>query len=524
MTPPDKPTDERSPVLDLSGVSVAYGTRTVLHGIDLRLAPGQVLAVLGASGSGKSTLAQAVLGLLPPGGRVTAGRVTVAGHDITALAPHRLRALRGTVTGLVPQDQAVSLDPLVRVGAQVTETLRAHRLVDRREAARRAVPLLGEAGIEAPGPLARAYPHALSGGQRQRVLVAGAFAARPPLVVADEPTSALDATVRRRVMDRFAALVAAHGTAVLLVTHDFRLARERADQVAVLADGRLVESGPAARVLDRPAHPYTRRLMGAGRRVAARGTAPRASGTPVVRARDLVKEYRRDGRRVRAVDGVGFTVREGEFFALVGESGSGKSTTARLVTGLTAPTSGTVEHAPAPVRPQLVQQSPYAAFDPRWTVRRIVEEPLRARHVPGARRRARLRELLALVGLDEELLARRPRELSGGQRQRVALARALAPEPRLLVCDEPVSALDPVARERVVHLLERLRTELGLTCLFVSHELDVVRRLCDRVAVMRDGRLLESGPVGEVLSAPSHPYTRALLAAEAGPSDTPGAE
>ncbi|SCD65970.1 peptide/nickel transport system ATP-binding protein [Streptomyces sp. DfronAA-171] len=194
------------------------------------------------------------------------------------------------------------------------------------------------------------------------------------------------------------------------------------------------------------------------------------------------------------------------------------------MTGLTAPTSGTVEHAPAPVRPQLVQQSPYAAFDPRWTVRRIVEEPLRARHVPGARRRARLRELLALVGLDEELLARRPRELSGGQRQRVALARALAPEPRLLVCDEPVSALDPVARERVVHLLERLRAELGLTCLFVSHELDVVRRLCDRVAVMRDGRLLESGPVGEVLSAPSHPYTRALLAAEAGPADTPGAE
>ncbi|MFC8075112.1 ABC transporter ATP-binding protein [Streptomyces sp. NPDC057307] len=503
------------PALEVSGLRVSYGDRTVLEDVGLSVAPGEVLAVLGESGSGKSTLAQAVLGLLPVGGRVTDGRIAVAGTEVTGRSPRALRALRGAVVALVPQDPTASFDPLVRVGDQVVESLRAHGLAGRRAARERAVDLLAEAGIDDPVRVARSYPHTLSGGQRQRALIAAAFAARPRLVVADEPTSALDATVRRRIMDRFAEVVAERGTALLLITHDFALARERADRVAVLSGGRVVETGPAARVLDAPVHHRTRGLVTAARPLRQAVQAP-PGGAAVVHAEALVKEYRSGrGQPLRAVDGVEFTVREGEFFGLVGESGSGKSTTARLVTGLTRPTSGRLEHAPSPVRPQLVQQSPYAAFDPRWSVRRLIEEPLRARGDSVARRRERVRDLLELMALDGDLLGRRPAELSGGQRQRVALARALAPGPRLLVCDEPVSALDPLAQRRIVELLTRLRAELGLTCLFISHELHVVRQLCDRVAVMRAGRLVESGPGDVVLRTPRHPYTRELLDAEA---------
>lgn len=515
--------DTEAPVLEVTALDVSYGARKVLTDVSLTLAPGEVLAVLGASGSGKSTLAQAVLGLLPAGGRVTGGSVVVAGTDLAAApggpSDEAARSLHGPVMALVPQDPTASFDPLMRVGDQVVESLRAHGLAGRRAARERAPALLAEAGVTDPARVARSHPHALSGGQRQRALIAAAFAAHPRLVVADEPTSALDATVRRRIMDRFAQVVRERGTSVLLVTHDFALARERADRVAVLDAGRIVEIGPPQQVLGAPAHPRTRLLVRADARPARR--TPRTVGERpvVVRARDLVKEYRPRGRPVlRAVDGIGFTVHEGEFLALVGESGSGKSTTARLVTGVTRPSSGLLELAHSPVRPQLVPQSPYAAFDPRWTVRRLIEEPLRALGQGAARRSTRIGELLELTALDAGLLDRRPGELSGGQRQRVALARALAPGPRLLVCDEPVSALDPAARRLVVDLLAGLRATLGLTCLFISHELHVVRQLCDTVAVLKEGRMLESGPVDEVLTRPGHPYTRELLAAESGPA------
>ncbi|WP_338693511.1 ABC transporter ATP-binding protein [Streptomyces sp. Q6] len=501
------------PVLDVRGLTVSYGAEPALRGVDLTVGAGEVVAVVGESGSGKSTLAHALIGLLPPGGRIGSGRALVAGRDTAALSERELRELRGAVVGFVPQDPTASLDPVQRVGAQVAEALRVHARAGRDLARRRAVELMAEAGLDDPERCARAYPHELSGGQRQRALVAAALACRPKLLIADEPTSALDVTVQRRILDRLGELVAERGIGVLFITHDLAVAAGRADRIAVMSGGRIVECGPAREVLERPRHAYTARLVAAARR--APGPAHhRPSGDPaapllVVDA--VTKEY---GRRHRAVDGVSFTVGHGEVFGLVGESGSGKSTTARLVTGLDRPHSGSVRlsvERPGD-RPQLVQQSPYAALDPRWSVRRSVEEPLRAQGIGDRRaRRIRVAELFDQVALSHTLLDRRPAELSGGQRQRVAIARALAPGPSLLVCDEPVSALDVSVQARILELLARLRTELGLAVLLISHDLGVVREWCDRVAVMRAGRLVEQGPARQVLVAPAHPYTRELV-------------
>jgi peptide/nickel transport system ATP-binding protein len=508
-------------VLDVRGLSVAYGRSVAVRGVDLVVGRGEVVAVVGESGSGKSTLAQALLGLLPPSGRITAGRVLLGGRDTVGLSERELRRLRGPVAALVPQDPAASLDPVVRVGDQVAEALAVHGLAGRRQARRRAVRLLAEAGLSEAERLARAYPHELSGGQRQRVLIAAALACRPRLLIADEPTSALDTTVQRRVLDRLGRLVSEHRTAVLFITHDLAIAADRADRIAVMSAGRVVECGPVGQILGRPQHPRTQQLLDAARR-AVTAPPPRPAKAGVLLAVDgLVREHRlRRTGPLRAVDKVSFTVERGGAFGLVGESGSGKSTTARLVTGLDRPTAGSVRFAGQEVggRPrrqvQLVQQSPYASLDPRWTVRRIVDEPLRA-HGPADRaaRRTRVGELLDLVALDRGLLERRPGELSGGQRQRVAIARALAPDPELLVCDEPVSALDLSVQAQILDLLARLRAELGLALLLVSHDLGVVREMCEQVGVMRDGRLVEQGPADRVLTAPRHPYTRELLSA-----------
>ncbi|MEE4545932.1 ABC transporter ATP-binding protein [Streptomyces sp. V4-01] len=542
LTPPAPASSE--PLLDVRKLAISYRTRAgrvpAVRGVDLTVRPGEVVALVGESGSGKSTSAHAVMGLLPRGGSIDGGEILFAGTDLARAGESVLRALRGREIGLVPQDPSVSLNPVQRIGHQVAEVLLIHRLADRPAAARRALELLAEAGLPDPARVARRYPHELSGGMRQRVLIAVALAARPRLVIADEPTSALDVTVQRTILDHLAALTRERGIAVLLITHDLGIAADRADRVAVMSRGEAVETGPVRQVLRSPRHPYTRALLAAAPSLAEppRPAPPeRTGGAPpadLVVAADLVKEYpARRGERTpapRAVDGVSLRIGRGETLALVGESGSGKSTTARMLVRLTAPTSGQVLFDGRDItrlgggelrrlrrRMQIVHQNPYASLSPRLSVAEIVSEPLRAFRVGSRADRARrAARLIDQVRLPAALLGRRAAELSGGQRQRVAIARALALGPDLVVCDEPVSALDVSSQAQILDLLADLQGELGLSYLFISHDLAVVRRIASRVGVMRQGRLVETGPVDRVFGAPAHPYTRELLAAVPG--------
>ncbi|RKN45765.1 dipeptide ABC transporter ATP-binding protein [Streptomyces hoynatensis] len=556
---------ESPPLLAVRGLRVAYGETEVVRGVDLDVCRGETVALVGASGSGKSTTAHALVGLLPGGGRRTAGRIAFDGEDLAAAPERRLRERRGRDIGLVPQDPMVALNPVQRVGRQVAEALLVHRLATRRAARERAVELLGHAGLPDPETTAVQYPHELSGGMRQRVLIAVALAAGPRLLIADEPTSALDVTVQRQILDHLERLARESGTALLLITHDLGVAADRAARTLVMSRGEVVEHGPTAEVLGNPRHADTRRLLAAAPSLAWPGPGGRAPAGPapagpaadpgradpgradpgraegaraeagrggeLLLAEGLVKDFplpRATGRRaLRAVDGVGFHVARGETFALVGESGSGKSTTARLAVGLARPTAGRVCFAGqdlAGLRPgelrrlrrrmQIVYQNPYSSLDPRHTVAELIGEPLRAFRTHGRRERTRrAAELLDQVALPSAALRRRPRELSGGQRQRVALARALALEPDLVVCDEPVSALDVSVQAQILTLLATLQRELGLAYLFISHDLAVVRQIAHRVGVMQQGRLVETGPAERLFTAPAHPYTRQLLAA-----------
>lgn len=525
-----------SALLELRGLRVGYadsrGTVTdVLHGVDLAVGRGEKVAVVGGSGSGKSTAAAAALGLLPGTGRVTGGRILFDGEDLTTAGEARLRALRGARIGLVPQDPMSNLNPVHRVGAQIAEALTTHRLARGRAARDRAVELMAEAGIPDPARRARQYPHEFSGGMRQRVLIAMALAAEPDLLLADEPTSALDVTVQRRILDHLAGLTDARGTAMLLITHDLALAAERADRVVVMHEGHVVETGPAERILTRPDDDYTRRLVAAAPAIGGgtRAAEPPAPPRPVLEVTGLVREFRVRGsrERVRAVDDVSFTVDADTTTALVGESGSGKTTTARIVLGLDRPTAGTVTVAGTdPFRSsrrdravvrrtmQPVFQDPYGSLDPTSTVARIVDEPLRVLRIGDtASRRDRVAELLDQVALPSGVAPRRPDELSGGQRQRVAIARALAARPQLVVCDEAVSALDVLVQEQILELLTGLQRDLGVSLLFITHDLAVVRQVAHRVVVLRAGAVVEQGPTARVVDAPAQDYTRELLAA-----------
>jgi len=562
-------------LLELDGLAVAYRTARgdidAVREVNLTVDPGETVAIVGESGSGKSTTVHAIIRLLPAAARIRAGAVRFEGQDLVAASDRQLRSVRGRRIGFVPQDPTVSLNPVVRIGDQVAEVLRAHGLADRRTAAVRAVEALERAGLPDAAVRARQYPHELSGGMRQRVLIAIAIIGDPALIIADEPTSALDVTVQRQILDHLDALKRERGASLLLITHDLGVAADRADRIVVMTDGRIVEQGTPAEVLRSPRHPYTRRLIAAApslntstpdaeipRRDAAEGGADRrtdaaapaivrgadspASVVPVLEVDGLVKEFVLPGGGAvqRAVDGVGFRVERGRTLALVGESGSGKTTTARLALRLTDPTAGRVRVdgvdvtalAGRPLRAlrrrvQLVQQNPYAALNPRWSVETIVTDPLRAFGVGSrAGRRARAAELLDLVALPASALRRRPADLSGGQRQRVAIARALAIEPELLVLDEPVSALDVSIQHQILTLLTEIQREKGLGYLFISHDLAVVRQIAHTVGVMRRGRLVEIGEVDHVFASPAHEYTRSLLDAIPGrslPSLTPSA-
>jgi peptide/nickel transport system ATP-binding protein len=521
-----------APLLEVSELTVSFGDTPAVRSLDLTLAPGERVAVVGQSGSGKSTTAHAIIGLLPGSGRVTGGTIRWRGEDMTQAGERRLRRLRGREIGLVPQDPMSNLNPVSRVGRQVAETLLAHGMSSRRQAWRQAVDMLGQAGIPEPGRRARQYPHEFSGGMRQRVLIAIALACRPDLLIADEPTSALDVTVQRQILDHLEKLTDELGTALLLVTHDLGLAVDRTSRVVVMSEGEVVETGPVRQVLTAPQEDYTKRLVAAVPSLAAPKRSAATDVEPVLEVSNVSKEYRVRGRGgvLRAVDDVSFTVGRGRTTAIVGESGSGKTTTARMVLGLVPATSGTIRLDGAEIvalrgdrlraarqAMQPVFQDPYASLNPMWTVERIIAEPLRTFRVGDrASRRSRVAELLDQVALPSAMSQRYPNELSGGQRQRVAIARALAIDPRLVVCDEPVSALDVLVQDQILDLLATLQAELGLSYLFISHDLAVVRSLAHAVLVMRDGRVVEHGPVEQVLTAPADPYTRQLLDAVPG--------
>jgi peptide/nickel transport system ATP-binding protein len=531
-------------LLSVADLSVDYGTVPAVVGVGFDVGPGQVVALVGESGSGKTTTALAVAGLLPPSAVVRSGRILYEGGELLTRSESDLRAMRGRTIGFVPQDPGVSLDPTQRVGRQVAEALEVHGLANRPESDRRAVQLLLATGLSDPARRAQQYPHQLSGGMRQRVLIAMALACEPRLVIADEPTSALDVTVQRQVLDLLDQLRAEHSTAVLLVTHDLAVAADRADRIVVMSGGRVVENGPVAQVLSDPQHAYTQRLLSstpARRRSAPSSRVPvdegavtasaaSESGPAIVQARHLVKEFPSRGddqgrRHFRAVDDVSFDIPRGRTFALVGESGSGKSTTARMVMGLETPTAGTVSFDGVELdalsrrelrllrqRFQLIQQNPYSSLNPRWSVGRIITEPLRAFGGGNrAERGVRARELLDQVRLPVDYARRRPAELSGGQRQRVAIARALALRPDLVVCDEPISALDVSVQAQILELLGELQRELHLSYLFISHDLSVVRLIADELAVMRHGVIMESGATATVFATPATDYTRELL-------------
>ncbi|WP_404311438.1 ABC transporter ATP-binding protein [Agrococcus terreus] len=520
-----------APLLEVRDLRIEYRSRRSAHvaveGASLELARGEALALVGESGSGKSSIGRAVLGLHRGSTRVT-GAVRLDGEELLAMPEGRRRALRGAAIALVPQDPMAALDPLRRVGDQVAEVLRVHRLAAGAAARERALTALAEAGLPDPA-LAERYPHQLSGGQRQRVLIAAAIVAEPRLVVADEPTSALDVTVQRTILDRLQALTAERGTGLLLITHDLAVAAERADRIAVLDRGRIVEDGPARAVVAAPAHASTRALVGSLPQLRAEPlVAPAAVDAPVVlRAEGLRLAYGSGGATV-ALDGVDLALRRGQSLGVVGESGSGKTTLARVVLGLARPDAGRVEldGAPEPERGrsrafrrrvQPVFQDPYASLDPSHAVGHAILEPVRALARTGrAERRARLAELLEQVRLPSAIASRLPGELSGGQLQRVAIARALSVGPDVLVCDEAVSALDVTIQAQVLELLAELQRERGLTTLFITHDLAVLRLVCDTVAVMEAGRIVEQGPTAAVLAAPAHPRTRALLEAVPG--------
>jgi ABC-type glutathione transport system ATPase component len=497
-----------------------------IEDISFDLAPGEILCLVGESGSGKSVSAAAIMGLLPPTLPVRAGRILFAGEDLLRVPPSRLRALRGARISMIFQEPMTALNPLMRVGDQLAEAMRAHRCSPHD----RIIPLLESVHLPDPARLARAYPHRLSGGQRQRVMIAMALALEPAVLIADEPTTALDVTTQAQILRLIRELQRRRGTGVLFITHDFGVVAEIADRVAVMRQGRIVEQGPAQSVLAEPQHPYTQTLIAAALHEGPPRPPPAAAAPELLRLENVRKTYRRGGgwlgggAALRAVDDASLILRRGETLGLVGESGSGKSTLARSIVRLVRPERGEIRldgtdllplsragWKPVRRRVQMVFQDPYASLNPRQRVGPAIAEGPIAHGTPRAEALARARALLSLVRLDQGAAERFPHEFSGGQRQRIGIARALAMEPELLIADEPVSALDVSVQAQILALLEDLRLRLGLTMLLITHDLRVAARICDRVAVMQRGRIVEQGETARIFSAPAHDYTRALL-------------
>ncbi|MFN3993202.1 MAG: ABC transporter ATP-binding protein [Tabrizicola flagellatus] len=526
------------PVLRVEGLCVSArteaGLKPLVQDLSFDLRKGETLAIAGESGSGKSITSLAIMGLLPqPAVRVTGGSIRFAGQDLTGLSEPALRAIRGDRIAMIFQEPMTSLNPVMTVGAQLAEAIRAHEAVSRPAAAKRAVEALRAVRLSEPERRMTQYPHELSGGMRQRVMIAMALALRPEVLIADEPTTALDVTVQREVLDLLRDLQAQMGTAIILITHDMGVVAEMADRVIVMRQGRQVEAAPTLQIFDRPSADYTRALLAAVPRMGQGPTRPPVSTEPVARLTDVVVRYPlrqgllgRVSANVHAVEHVSFDIRKGETFALVGESGCGKSTIARALVGL-APHQGRIEIAGQAMegldaqglkamrrKVQMVFQDPMAALNPRMRVGDLIAEPLLIHGIgDAASQRARASDLMVRVGLEPEHLNRYPHEFSGGQRQRICIARALALQPELVIADESVSALDVSVQARVLDLLRALQTEFGVAYLFISHDMAVVDNISDRVAVMYLGQIVELGTRAQIFGNPQHPYTRRLIGA-----------
>ncbi|WP_344979270.1 ABC transporter ATP-binding protein [Streptosporangium fragile] len=558
----------------MENLSVTFRDRhrafTAVRDVSFAVEPGRTLAIVGESGSGKSVSLLASTGLLPARATVR-GSALYRGTDLTTLKPGQLRAIRGRHIGFVFQDPLSNLHPLKTIGSQIAEAITAHERVGRRPLRRRVLDLLGEVGIKDPERRIDDYPNHFSGGMRQRVMIAMAVALNPGLIIADEPTTALDVTVQASILKLLRRLQAAHGTALIFVSHDLGVVSDIADDVVVMRGGEAVETAPASRIYTAPRHEYTRTLLGAARHgpagdgvagdgVAGDGVAgdepadtagngadpaagpaaspsagpaegPVADPGPLLTVSAVHMSYRRRGRKdsFTALADVSFDVGEREIVGLVGESGSGKSTVGRIIAGLIRPTAGSVSlrgavyneagggpaRLDASLRPaiQVVFQDPYGSLNPRRRIAATLAEPFVVNtELPAAQIRARVEALAQRVELPPSVLDRFPSQLSGGQRQRVAIARAVALGPSVVVADEPVSALDITTQAQIVALLRRLRAELGVSFLFISHDLGVVADLCERVVVLKDGRVVEEGSTRQVFTGPRHPYTRTLLA------------
>ncbi|MGH8420106.1 MAG: dipeptide ABC transporter ATP-binding protein [Pseudomonas sp.] len=524
------------PLVDIRELNVRFGhAEPVLHGVSLQIHRGECLALVGESGSGKSVTARTLAGLTGKGAQINAAKLAFQGVDLRELDERSWQRLRGASIGFVMQDALGALDPLRRVGAEVEEPLQLHTRLGSEARRLRVLQLLRDVGIPEPELRASQYPWQLSGGLRQRALIASAIACNPRLIIADEPTTALDATVQAQVIALLESL-RGEDNALLMVSHDLSVVSRLADRVAVMRHGVIVEQGTTEQVLQDPRHPYTQLLLRAARAVhfqperrvlTAVAPDPQPEGEVLLEAKGLSKSFvGPDGRKRTVLNQVSLQLRRGETLGVVGESGSGKTTLTRLILGLETADAGDVwvagqqwstldakEKRQARKAVQVVFQDPLNSFDPRYTVQRVLFEALAVAGLPRRDWRSRALQLLELVRLDASVLSRRPIELSGGQRQRIAIARTLACEPQILICDEPVSALDVSVQAQILELLDDLKQRLGLACLFISHDLGVINHVSDRVLVMKDGEVVESGSVRAVFDRPVHAYTRALIAA-----------
>ena len=561
----------QAPLLEIKDLHVGFVTQNgvvpAVNGVDLTIMPGETVAIVGESGSGKSTTAHAIINLLPGSGKVTGGQILFDGMDLASAKPKEFEQIRGNLIGFVPQDPMSNLNPVWNIGYQVEETLVANGKAKRgKDAKAKAITILQQAGLDDAEHRLKQFPHQFSGGMKQRVLIGLGLSSRPSLLIADEPTSALDVTVQRVILDHLATLTGDSGTAVLFITHDLGLAAERAEKLVVMYKGKIVESGPSVELLQNPQHPYTKRLVASAPSLASRRiqsseqslidldyvaseeaedvdliataearvehtvadiTAPH----PII-VENLTKVFQINTGKLQkqpftAVDSVSFSIPKGTTMALVGESGSGKSTVAKLILKLEDSTSGSIKVGGKELssiagrdllalrrKMQPVFQDPFGSLDPLYNIGSTIAEPLVA-HGVGTKReqRARVLELLDQVSLPTTLVDRYPNELSGGQRQRIAIARALALKPEIVVLDEAVSALDVLVQAQILQLLSELQSELGLTYLFITHDLAVVRLVADNVAVMRKGKIVETATTDEVFENPREEYTKELLAA-----------
>jgi len=531
--------DPAAPVLDIQGLTVRLPVHAdrenAIENVSFTVLPHEIMCVVGESGSGKSVTAHTVMGLLPRKQLTpTAGRILFQGEDLLLKSPARLRDLRGARISMIFQEPMTALNPVMSIGDQIEEVLHIHGGMSARERMARVIEVMEAVNLPEPERLVTSYPHQLSGGQRQRVMIAAALVLQPALLIADEPTTALDVTTQAQILGLIKDIQRTHGTAVLFITHDFGVVADIADRVAVMQNGLVVEQGDAKTVLTAPRHPYTRMLISAVPSMTPPARPPRADAPVVLETQGLCKIYRDGGffqraREVRAAHNVELRVRRGETLGVVGESGSGKSTVARCIVRLIDPTSGEVRIAGREIAQvptgrlraerrlvQIVFQDPYRSLNPRRSVgASIVEGPMNF-GLGKAEAMTRARDLMNLVDLDPGALDRFPHQFSGGQRQRICIARALAMEPELLIADEAVSALDVSVQAQVLELLDDVRKRFDLAVLFITHDLRVAAQICDRIAVMYKGEVVEHGVASEIFRAPQHEYTRALFDAAPG--------